>query len=58
MSKRYVRLLKSQTNVKVVAQSVDNRTEKWVWLAAAVAGVVYFFSFFFSFTGGGAPAGN
>lgn len=59
MSKRYARLLKSQTKVKVIAQSYNDQQDKWILLAAAGAAcIVYFFSFFFSFTGGCVPAGN
>ena len=62
MSKQVERLLKNQPKVKVIAQSYNDQKERLVWLltfgAAAAASVAYLFSFFFSFTGGRAPAGD
>ncbi len=62
MSKRYAHLLKNRDNVKVMAQSYSHQTDNLIRLltlgAAAAAGVAYLFSFFFSFTGGRAPAGD
>ncbi|MCG3210889.1 MAG: hypothetical protein FOGNACKC_04525 [Anaerolineae bacterium] len=62
MSKRYARLLKNQDKVKVMAQSYNHQKDNLIWLltlgAAAAASVAYLFSFFFSFTGGRAPAGD
>jgi hypothetical protein len=46
---------------KVIAHRANPPADPTAWLAAAVAGagILYLFSFFFSFTGGGRlPAGN
>ncbi len=56
MSKRYIQLIKNQAKVKVIARAYDSAGENIVWLAtlaaAGLAATFYFFSFFFSFTGG------
>jgi glycerol-3-phosphate acyltransferase PlsY len=58
MSKQVKRLLKNQPKVKVIAQSYDDQKERLVWLLAMAASIAYLFSFFFSFTGGRAPASD
>ena len=56
MSKRYLQHLKRQSIVYVIAQAhkADETNRVWfVTMAAAIfAAAFYFFSFFFSFTGG------
>lgn len=49
MPKRYRRLIEDQPKIKVVAQAYDaSKDAAWfVALAAAVAGVFYFFSYYF-----------
>ena len=59
MSYRKYRWLKNQP--KVIAYSATQSPEHVTWLAAAAiaaAGIVYLFGFFFSFSGGRAPAGS
>ena len=59
MSKRQKSLFEQQP--KVIALRATRQTDPTPWLAAAAvaaAGIVYLFGFFFSFTGGRAPAGN
>jgi hypothetical protein len=49
MSKRYRHLIENQSKVKVIAQA-DNASADKVWfvtLATAVAGVFYFFGYYF-----------
>jgi hypothetical protein len=52
--------LKNQTKVIAIARAYDGKKDELVRLAmlagAATAGLVYFFSFFFSFTLGRVPA--
>lgn len=56
MLNRYRQLLKNQSNVKVIALAQNNAKANTVWFATLAAGAfafaVYFFSFFFGFTGG------
>jgi len=56
MSKRYLQRIKTESKVRVIAQAhkTDETNSFWfVTLAAAIfAAAFYFFSFFFSFTGG------
>lgn len=49
MPKRYRHLIKNQPQIKVVAHTHDNskNTVWFVTLAAAFAGVFYFFSYYF-----------
>ena len=59
MSKRQNSWFEQQPTV--IAHRADRQIDLTAWLAAAavgVAGIVYLFGFFFSFTGGRAPAGN
>jgi hypothetical protein len=55
MHRRRAQLLQKQTKVKVIAQAYNHQKENIVWFitlaTAAVAGVFYFFSLFFGFTG-------
>ena len=52
--------IKNKTKVIAIARAYDGKKDELVRLAmlagAATAGLVYFFSFFFSFTMGRAPA--
>jgi len=59
MSKRQSNWFEQQP--KVIAHRATRQPDPTAWLAAAAiaaAGIVYLFSFFFSFTGGRVPAGN
>ncbi len=60
MSKRLVQLINNQTKVKVIALAQENRGTNSFWFTAFAAALFavafYFFSFFFGFTGGCAPA--
>lgn len=59
MSKRQHSWFEEQP--KVVAHRANRPSDPTGWLAAAAvaaAGIVYLFGFFFSFTGGRAPASN
>lgn len=49
MPKYSRRLIEDQSKIKVIAQAHDNSLDKalFVTLAAAVAGVFYFFSYYF-----------
>ena len=61
MSKRLARILKNQPQVKVLARAHNRDNERNIWLlllGAAAASAAYLFGFFFSFTGGYAPAGD
>jgi len=57
MPKRIIELLKNQSQVKVVASARNNQQDESIWLVTVAATLfavaVYFFSFFFGFTGGG-----
>jgi hypothetical protein len=61
MSKRLARMLRNQPQVKVQARAHNSDSERTTWLlllGTAAAGMAYLFGFFFSFTGGCAPAGD
>ena len=60
MLKQLVRRINSQSKVKVIARAQDERELNSFWFTAVAAAIFatafYFFSFFFGFTGGRAPA--